>query len=78
MKRFASCLVPVALLLVIVPAASARKWTDSTGKFSVEADLIEVKDGSVRLKKPDATVLHFNRFSLCTRRATLTGKLPHY
>jgi hypothetical protein len=33
--------------------AQARKWTDVTGKYSVEAELVEFKDGQVRLRKPD-------------------------
>ncbi|MEK6238929.1 MAG: SHD1 domain-containing protein, partial [Planctomycetales bacterium] len=31
----------------------ARTWTDKSGKFSLEAEFIELKDGKVRLKKPD-------------------------
>ena len=32
---------------------SARKWTSSDGKFSVEAELVEAKNGNVRLKRRD-------------------------
>jgi uncharacterized protein (TIGR03067 family) len=34
-----------------------RKWADGTGKFSVEAKLVEVKDGSVHLKRQDGKVI---------------------
>lgn len=34
-----------------------RKWIDSSGKFSVEADLIEVKDGNVFLRTIDGKKL---------------------
>jgi hypothetical protein len=36
---------------LVAPPASVRKWTDNTGKHSVEAELVEVKDGSVVLRK---------------------------
>src|SRR5690606_39068716 len=50
-----------ASLAVILPlvgpavgvAAPPRQWTDSSGKFSVKAELVEVKDGQVHLKKAD-------------------------
>ena len=35
-----------------VPSAPiVRTWTDSTGKFRIEAELIWLKNGQVRLKK---------------------------
>lgn len=33
----------------------ARTWTDSTGRFSVEAELVEIKDGKVHLRKAGGT-----------------------
>ena len=53
--RFALMLL-VGLLLVATPV-SARKWTSSDGKFSVEAELVEAKDGNVRLKRQDGKVI---------------------
>jgi len=41
------------VLAVAVSPAKARTWTDSTGKHTVEADLVKVEDGKVILKKPD-------------------------
>jgi len=35
----------------------AREWTDSTGVFTVEADLVEVAGATVRLKKTDGTII---------------------
>ncbi len=49
-----------ALLLtsvVWVPAALAREWTDASGVFSVEAELLDFKDGKVRLKKANGKIL---------------------
>ncbi len=45
------------LLAAAAPAAWARKWTDVTGKYSVEAEFVELKDGQVRLRKPDGQVI---------------------
>ncbi|MFP6613292.1 MAG: leucine-rich repeat domain-containing protein [Pirellulales bacterium] len=53
--RFALMLL-VCLLLMAAPV-SARKWTSSDGKFSVEAELVEAKDGNVRLKRQDGKVI---------------------
>lgn len=39
------------------PKAATRKWTDRSGKFSVVAELVEVKDGIVQLKKEDGKVV---------------------
>ncbi|MHC4452069.1 MAG: SHD1 domain-containing protein, partial [Planctomycetota bacterium] len=34
-----------------------RTWTDSTGKYTVEAELVGVDNGKVRLKKSDGSVV---------------------
>ena len=47
----------IGLLLISTASISARKWTDTTGKFPVEAELVEVKDGSVKLKKRDGKII---------------------
>lgn len=48
------------MAVLLTPAAGdspARRWTDSTGRFSIEAELVEVKDGNVRLRRHDGTIL---------------------
>ena len=50
-------LLVVGLLLIAAAPASARKWTNKTGSFSVEAELVEAKDGSVKLKKPNGKII---------------------
>jgi hypothetical protein len=47
--------VTLILTAICTTLASAerRTWTDSTGKFSVKAELLELKDDSVVLKKDD-------------------------
>ncbi len=39
------------------PGALAREWTDSSGTFTVEAELLDFKDGKVRLKKANGKIL---------------------
>ena len=41
----------VSCLLIGATESRARTWTDSTGRFTVEAELVDVRDGQVRLKK---------------------------
>jgi SLA1 Homology Domain 1 (SHD1) protein len=43
--------VALGLLLLVASPVAARKWTDDTGKFSVEAELVEVNGDQVVLKK---------------------------
>lgn len=45
----------VSLLVVLACAAEAevRTWTDATGNHSVQAELVEVKNGRVHLRKAD-------------------------
>jgi hypothetical protein len=49
----------LTLLSIFVPATSlvAREWTDATGKFRVEAELVVVKNGKVYLEKADGTAV---------------------
>jgi hypothetical protein len=71
----------VALVFNAVAAdlATTRTWTDNTGKFTVEAELEEVRDDEVVLKKADGTriTVPLERLSTTDRRylasqATLT------
>lgn len=43
--------------VVAAQVTKTRKWTDASGKFSVEAELIEVKDGKVYLRRPDGNAI---------------------
>lgn len=45
------------VLLATQVTAATRKWTDNTGKFSVEAELVEAKDGKVTLKRADGSTV---------------------
>jgi hypothetical protein len=52
-RRFAAILAAVVALHVCArtTVAEVRRWTDTTGKFSVDAELVETKPDSVVLKK---------------------------
>jgi len=54
-----SKLVLMLLLLSssMVLSLHAREWSDSTGVFTVEAELVEVAGATVRLKKTDGTIV---------------------
>lgn len=46
------------LMFLAIPAAPvAREWTDSTGRYRVEAALVDVQGESVRLKKQDGAIV---------------------
>ena len=56
--RSCAVLSIVALTLVsAVSAALARTWTDTSGKFSIEAELVQVEEGKVQLRKPDGSLV---------------------
>lgn len=57
MKLQRTSILLIALLLLAASPASARKWTSSSGKFSVEAKLVEIKDGNVRLQRQDGKII---------------------
>jgi len=71
-------MLAVGLLLLAVSSALARKWTDNTGKYSVEAELVSSQGGQVTLRKPDGSVvvLPITRLSEADRRDLESLKKP--
>jgi len=63
-----------------VPAATGppkgpRTWTDATGTYKIEAELVRVADGKVELKKADGTVVSVPLDKLSAAdQAAATGK----
>ena len=51
------CFVLLAMSFLEPHSSSARQWTDTTGRFSVEAELVRVHEGKVYLKKTDGKVI---------------------
>ena len=57
MQLWGISILVVGLLLSSAAPALGRKWTSSTGKFSVEAELVEAKDGNVLLRRQDSKII---------------------
>ena len=58
MQRLAMVLIVLMNLATVFCApVSARTWTDKTGRLTVEAELLEVKDGKAFLRKADGQVI---------------------
>ena len=63
-------LSPSPLSLAAEPSTHPiRAWTDSTGKYTIQAEFVEFKDGKVRLRKQDAKeiTLPIEKLSLAGR-----------
>jgi hypothetical protein len=54
---FQILLACVLTLIGLLEATLAREWTDTTGKFKIEAELVAVRNGKVILEKADGTVI---------------------
>ncbi len=63
MKLVLSVLV-VFCLLSLRPALS-REWTDSSGTYKIEADLVKLDGETVHLKKPDGAIIKVPVDKLC-------------
>ena len=63
--RSLSAVLAVALIFASCPLLYARKWTDVTGAYSVEADLIQVSGRIVHLKRLDSKVIAIELSMLC-------------
>lgn len=50
-------IVAAATFPLATALAAPREWKDATGSFSVRAELVELKDGVVHLKKTDGEVI---------------------
>ena len=48
-----ACATSLSMLACSASHVDAKTWTDKTGKFSVEATLVEVRDGTVVLRRDD-------------------------
>lgn len=75
-----------ALALVLVASlespAFSRQWADASGQFTVEAELVDVRDGNVQLRRQDGSVISLplrrlsetDRRFLASRQATPAAK----
>ena len=56
-------------------SAAARTWKDSTGKFAVEAELIDVEDNMVKLKKTSGIEISIPLDKLCQGRPRVRRRI---
>lgn len=63
MKRLPAILV-VLMITGSMSLAASRTWTSRNGRFSVEAELCDFKDGNAHLKKSDGKVIEVPLVSL--------------
>jgi hypothetical protein len=63
-RAVVAALIGLVLATSRVRAAETRTWTDSSGKFSVEAALISADDQVVLLKSKDGKTLRIPRAKL--------------
>jgi hypothetical protein len=52
-------------ILYSASVAAARTWTSLGGKYTTEAELLDIKDGRVKLQKADGSVVHVPLVALC-------------
>lgn len=57
MEKFRPALLMVILLFLPCSNLLARTWTDRSGKFQIEAELVAYQDGTVKLQKGDGQVV---------------------
>ena len=66
----------LALTAATFEPASAREWSDATGKFRVEAEFVELKDDVVQLRRDDGKTLRIPLGRLSAKdRAFLKEKI---
>ncbi len=58
------------------PTTKFRVWKDRTGKFSIEAELIDVQDGQVELRRKDGEVIRLAIDRLSAEDQALLAKQP--
>ena len=82
-RPFSLGLLVLALTLLTASAryadAQVRTWTTADGRYTVEAELVEVVDGSVKLRKSDGqeTTVALEKLSEADRRfVASTGETP--
>lgn len=76
-KRMLVLVFAVFFVGLAASIAFARKWTDSTGKYSVEAEFVDFMDGKVQLKKEngDPVFIVIERLSLADQ-AYVKSQVP--
>lgn len=73
--------LPRVLLAIAIAAsvahAAPRTWTSSNGRFRIDAELLDFKDGKACLKRSDGAVIEVPLVALCEEdRALVKGQYP--
>ena len=63
--RIAYLLLPVIALAAGMAEAAPRTWTSANGKFTIQAELVTVKDDKVELRKADGDTIEVPLEKLC-------------
>src|SRR5262245_19202069 len=53
MPKSCACYLLITWLFLVVGSTGARTWTDSTGRYTVDAELISFNDSTVVLQRAD-------------------------
>ena len=57
MRRWVVIIAGIAALAARPVAAELRTWSDRTGKYKIEAEFVEIRDGKLRLKDKDGKTI---------------------
>lgn len=81
-------IIPLALVFACLTqalSAELRSWTDASGKFQIQAELVNVQAGQVTLKRKDGTTIRLAMTSLSqadqallTAGNAITGEWPQW
>lgn len=75
-----ACLLLVLFAAFCAGETEARKWTDSSGQFSIDAEFVEFVEGQVVLKRSDGRIIRlpFERLSAADQQhvRSLTASVP--
>ena len=73
--RILTILATLGLMLVLPSLSAAREWTSSDGRFTLEADFLDVVGDSTRLRRSDGSVVVVKTNRLADRDRALVRQL---
>ncbi len=77
-RRCIATLLLCTSVLAATPLAVARTWTDRSGKFTLEAELVTVKEGGAYLEDAKGSVRKIPFDKLCEADLQYLASLPKY
>jgi len=77
MKRLPWVLMVSVLLAGTAAWAASRTWTSADGRFHIQAELVDFRDGKAHLEKSDGTVIEVPLAKFCDKdRAFVKNQFP--